>query len=213
MSYSAYPTATDLQELLTSAGVTIGTLETDDYAAAARQEFERRTGRTMLAPGSTAVRYYDPPAGGGQYLDFGQDLAVLTSVVFQPASGSAETLTENTDFWLRPLNAAADGQPYLGLELRRWWREPRAAELHRSIRVTGRWGFGTTLSEEVFSAIKFRAAELAMAAYGLNLSSGRVQSSEAGVVRVWGEEPLLGARRGWREAFETAVIRYQRRVF
>lgn len=212
MSKTAYPTATDLQNFLTAAGVTLGTLDTATAVQAGIDDFERRTSRKMLAPAGTQTRYYDPPVNRDGCLNLVRDLATLTSVVYQPQGGSSETLTEYTDFWLRPHAAPSDDppHPWTGLQLRRCWIAPPAPELRRAIRVTGRWGFGTAIPEDAWLAMVMRGAALLAPSAGEKLSTGYVSYESAGVVQFWGDEPYRGARISWTAAFNLAVRRYQR---
>src|SRR5947209_9062840 len=120
MGKSAYPVQADLEAYLTAAGISIGALDTATFMAAGISDFEKRARRKMLAPGADATRYYDPPTGDSGYLDLAQDLASLTGVVYFPqGAAGGETWVESVDFRKRPYNAAADGKPYLGLELKR----------------------------------------------------------------------------------------------
>ena len=112
MAKTAYPTGTDLDNFLTAQGFTVGSLGTADAVAAACDEFERRTGRRMLQPAADATRRYDPPDDG--YLSLAADLSALTSVVYQPEGGGSTSLTQGTDFWLRPCNADQPAEPLLG---------------------------------------------------------------------------------------------------
>src|SRR5688572_10832271 len=112
MGKNAYPTTAEVQALLARAGYTAGATEASDAVLAAVDEFERRTGRKMIAEGSDRTRRYDPPADG--WLDLGHDLAALTTVVWAPQGGTPETLVQNTDFWLESYNDPADAEPLAG---------------------------------------------------------------------------------------------------
>src|SRR5687767_1991754 len=166
MGKTAYPTATDVQAVLTAAGIALGTLDTTTAAAAGVTDFERRVGRKMLAPAGTLTRYYPPPTNREGYLDLGRDLAACTSVQYQPEGATAETLALDTDYWLLPLNARSDdpARPWTGIQLARRWTETpgpeQPAALHRALRVTGRWGYDTTIPEDVWLPMVYRAIAL-----------------------------------------------------
>lgn len=171
----------------------------------------------MLAPVGTAQRNYDPPANaaapdaGGGYLDLAQDLAALTSVVYFPQGAvSGETWVENIDFWVRPYNAAADGKPFLGLELKRRFMSPLLPAMHKSIQVTGRWGYGTSIPEDAWLAMIFRALVLMKASVQWKLSGGLVRTADTGVERLYSDDPGKGMWQEWEGDFEAAVKRYQR---
>jgi hypothetical protein len=210
MGYAAPPAGSDVNDLLTSAGVTLGTLETTDYALEARREFERRIGRTIYVDplGAPTTRYFDPPAG--RYVDFGADLAQLSAVAYQPQGASSESWTQNVDFWLTPYNAANDALPYAGMDLRRSWGIPLSDSLRRSVLVTGWWAFATSWPEDAWTAVVGRAAALAMIPYGLSISAGRSQYTNAGVTTTWGPARLRQELDAWNAGFEAAIRRYAR---
>lgn len=90
------------------------------------------------------VRYYSPSNSTTVMID---DLITLTAFATdQSGDGTfSTTWTQNTDFVLEPLNAAADGQPYTRIRthprhvtfgLPAWWP--------RSVRVTGKFGWAAT---------------------------------------------------------------------
>ena len=214
MAQSAYPNGTDLTNFLTAQGFSAGSLDVNGLAGAAVDEFEKLTGRRMLALAGTdyeVTRRYDPPADG--YLDLGWDLVTLAYVRYQPYGASAETLTQNVDFWLEPENAPNAYEPilapYTGIRLRRRWRYPLATELYRSIIVRGTMGYGTALSEDVWQAMLQGAAALAAASLGNKVSSGYAQVSESGVQRTYRDQ--LAQARVWRETFERVARQYRRR--
>jgi hypothetical protein len=216
MGKSAYPTATDVQNVLTAAGITVGTLDTTTVAAAGAADFERRVGRKMLAPAGEVTRYYAPPVNADGYLDLGQDLATCSAVGYQPEGGTLESLTLNTDYWLLPLNARTDdpAAPWSGLRLARRWTETpgpeHSASLHRAIRVTGRWGFHTEIPDDAWLAMVYRAVSLLSPQAGSKLSTGYIRYANAGEEKLWGEAPFLELRRTGYLWFQEAVARYQR---
>lgn len=212
MSKTAYPTQTDLNSFLTAAGVTVGSLDTATAINAGIAEFERRARRTMLAPAGTATRYYDPPDNPLGILDFCGDLAVLTSIVYRPQGGSATTWAQNTDYMLLAYNAGTDGLGYWGARFRQRWFAPSTDPFSqgRSIEVTGRWGYGTTMAEDAWEAMILLGASLVIPSYGLSLSGGRIRTADSGVERLYGEDPIGGARAEWRRRAESAIRRYQR---
>jgi hypothetical protein len=133
-------------------------------------------------------------------------------VVYQPEGSSAETLTQNTDYWLLPYNAAADLEPWTALELRRGFPAPPHPDaLHRAIRVTGTWGWAASIPEDAWEAIRDLAFLWLLPHWGLNLSGGgRQMTVDAGVTRQYGTDPAGGARRAMDERIRAAVGRYRR---
>src|SRR3712207_2981291 len=112
MAKSAYPGGQDLHAFLAACNLTLDAklgVFLDEAVAAAIAGFEREAGRAMLA-GAAPLRRFDPPTGPGRVL-FVPDLATVTSVVYQPTGGTAETLVEDEDYELEPYDAAAQGLP------------------------------------------------------------------------------------------------------
>lgn len=105
------------------------------------------------------VRYYGPtdlrwrPGSGVPALEI-EDLITLTSFKTRDDGGNVDTAdsglttwTVNTDFWLAPLNAAANTanvQPYTRLELNPAGNYTFPVTYPRSIKVTGKFGWATT---------------------------------------------------------------------
>ena len=211
MGKSAYPAQADLEAYMTAAGIPIGTLDTASFIAAGISDFEKRVRRKMLAPAGTVQRNYDPPTDQTGYLDLAQDLASLTSVVYFPYGAPAgETWVQDVDFWVRPYNAAADGKPYLGLELKRRFMSPLLPAMHKSIQVTGRWGYGTSIPEDAWRAMIYRALVLLHPSAAWSISGGRQEAWDTGVRRIYGVDVAAGERTAWETAFEDAVKRYAR---
>jgi hypothetical protein len=216
MSKTSYPTNTNVVDLLARAGFTVASGEAGDAAAAAIDEFERRTGRKMLAEGSDRARRYDPPLCG--WLDLRHDLASLTSVVYTPEGGGSETLTANVDYWTEPY-VTADAEPLTApieaLRFKRRWYFPLAGGDLRSVVVTGKWGFvaaGTGFPEDAWQAVLHRAGALLVPEVGQKIAVARTQRSESGVQTSWGGDPAGTLADRWNGEFEGAVRRYRRGV-
>lgn len=152
----AYPTAAELKTFLLGAGlITDPTVAPDSYldyqgaVDAASAQFEDDVKWfPYLSTGTPTARYFDPPVITNQ-LHFEGGLLALTSIT---RNGTA--LTQNTDFWLYPENAATQGKPYKYLKLYfNVWGLPR------SIVITGTWGAVTAVPPDVKQAVLVKAAE------------------------------------------------------
>jgi hypothetical protein len=214
---AAWPTKTELESYLTSAGVGLGTLDTTTAPAAASDLFERACGRTFL-PTAARTRYYDPPTGARGLLNLQRDLAVLTSVTYQPRGASAQALTENTDFFLEPYNRTGDDEPENGpyTHLRfdaRWdiWREPLPGEYRRAVQVRGQWGYATLIPEDAWWAVLVLGAALLAPAAGNKISGGLLRSRVAGLGYDWGPRPLAFLKETHMEDCWAAIRRYRKR--
>ncbi len=242
MSYTAWPTSSDLQQWLVSAGLMESPPSTEQelmllnaHVLGARQEFERRTGyEPFLAvadplppdPSTATTRYYDPPGphvrrgygnysevGGGRILQLDNGLIDCTSITAGMSDvWQGSLLVVNTDYWLKPTNAAAAGRPYEWIE----FRSPRWGT-GRSIVVTGHFGYGYTIPDDAWLAVLMRAGLIGLP------SIAAVTSGGATAVRL-GEDSWQfgggGASGGafapqaaaWQQQYEAIVQRYRRVV-
>ena len=216
-SRTYWPTSEDLNNFLSAAGLTVSTsleLFLDTAVSAARRDFEGPAGadRKMLGDTSDVARRYDPPTDG-QSLLFIADLASLTSVVYQPDGSSAETLTQNTDFWLEPYEAQSDSNrpaPYTRIRFARRWLQPLGTTLRRSIIITGKWGYATTLPDDVWLACLARAGWHLHATLAQSTSGGLVRWSDADASEQFGDSPLQALKDGWDGMFRTVAHSYRR---
>lgn len=224
MGKSAWPTQSEVETVLTSAGLTVGTLQTADATTAAQVAFEARVRRKMLAPAGTVTRKYCVPTGSLNLLDLEADLATVTSVVYRPRGSSGTTLVQDTDYFLEPANAGVDtlplAGPYLAIrfadEVGYAWTEPVPGELRRAIEVTGRWGYGTSIPEDAWWAVLVYAANLVAPAAEIRISGGLIRTESAGASSLWGDgaaSQLGWARREWGDDWDAAVRRYRRMSF
>lgn len=99
-----------------------------------------------------STRYFN---GNGQSRLYVDDLRSVTTLVASITRGNGIALVENTDFYLYPLNAAANGFPYEYIELANpAFNLPANSRLtlmagsgyvffegQRNIAITGKWGF------------------------------------------------------------------------
>lgn len=232
---AGYPTGDDLRAYVASLGVIdpdeltdeLDAMDPDAKVAAAREEFERRTGWTPSIEDATdQTRYFDPPGpdglahswgawrAGGQELDLAADgpgLLSLTELrVGVSTQSDGDALVENEDFFLKPYNAALNGRPFESV----LFASVRGGA-PRSIRIAGRWGFGARVPEDVWQAVLHQAAFLCYPEIALAISRGLYSSKDQD------HEVRYGSARGpavseesrdWRDRFEATVSRYMRVV-
>lgn len=211
------PTAADLWRFLEGAKLTVADELKPFLAGAARgayADFERATGRRFLA--TAGVRVFDPAPNG--YIDFREDLSALGDTGGLAILGTSQVL--NSDYWLIGGNAAGRGEPYTGLRLKNVRPVPLTWPNYNSIAVTGLWGYGTTIPDDVFQAALARAAWVIAPQLILSLKKGGLKSwTEAGVSESYMDNPLEGLMTVWGgEAkdngmgglFGSTVKRYQR---
>jgi hypothetical protein len=217
MPRTAYPIASDLINFLAAQYLVdnppAGAAALFDYGlavTAAIQDFEQETQRTFLA-GAPATRYYAPPGNRLRLLDFRADLLTLTSVVYQPLNGSAQTLVLDTDFRLGPANAGVDGYPSQYLELYyRWWVADLWS-LQRAMQITGIWAFSSQVPEDVWQAILWKAT-ISMLPELATMNAGHLVSWKQGVVQeVYGTNPLGKIQERYQAQYDRVLKRYRRK--
>lgn len=213
-----YPTGEDVRAYLEAASLVVSTAlaeQLDTAAEAGRLDFEQRTDRLPFLAGATdTTRRFDPPKAGSARLWLKPDLAALTSITYQPGGASAETLTLDTDFSLLPFNAAADEQPYTAIDFTPWrgfgaWASSYPA-YRGSIRITGRWGYQTTLPENAWLAILAAGSLSLLPQLSFGLTSGLVEWHEKDRGERYGADPLAGLAAGWQASLNRTVAIYKR---
>lgn len=119
----------------------------EDIKAAVRsasRHVENHCNRTFVVPGANdapTTRYYTPQTGEVILID---DLVELVTLeTDQDGDGVFErSWTENTEFFLEPLNSAADGRPYTRLALNTYWpSQSFPSWSRRSVKLTGKFGW------------------------------------------------------------------------
>jgi hypothetical protein len=197
-AHTAYPTKAEVDAYLaTLPNLTVpAAFDTDPTIRAAIAEWERLTEYRPFLSGTAASRTFDPPGpkttrptrGGGRTLRLGAGLVSLSSLTVGVEGGSAGTaLTLDTDFWLWPANAAALSRPYTAIEFACvQWGQPR------SIVINGVWGYGATIPDDAWKAVRDLAAADAMREIreGLGLGSVEVKDDE---VTIRSSIELLGS--------------------
>lgn len=144
MSRAAWPSPANLKDFLAGAGIVASPPAGDalllDYAGAvaeALELFEDQTGyHPFMAAVADATRHYSPD--GSDVLDLrGGVAAALTSLTVGYSPTSAGTaLTVNQDYWLKPINALAEGRPANYIQF-----AGRQSGTERSIVIVGKFGY------------------------------------------------------------------------
>jgi hypothetical protein len=211
-----YPTGQDILAYLEAASLVVSTAlseQLDTAAEAGRLDFEQRTDRLpFLAGGTDVTRRFDPPRG--QRLWLKPDLAVLTSITYQPGGASAETLTLDQDFSLLPFNAVTDEQPFEAVDFTPWrgfgaWASSYP-QYRGSLRITGRWGYQTTLPENAWLAILAAGSLSLLPQLSFGLTSGLVEWHEKDRGERYGADPLSSLAAGWQASLNRTVAFYRR---
>lgn len=217
--YSRYPCGADLALFLAGTGLAVSDALAQQLDATAGQavlDFEGAVFRRMLA-GAEEIRAFTP-RGGLLQLD---DLAAAPSLVrYVPQNGDPETLALDTDYLLEPANALLRGVPITRLRLRGWFgRMPGLLPSvwgEQTLRITGRWGYGTTIPADAWQAMLARAAHLCVPQLALGVSRGlvSVRSMNSQIAYAAGPvTPLSAEDAAWQKTYDDAVRSYRRMQF
>lgn len=154
MSQSALPTTSDLTAILPSSITAPSTGLLQGYLDEAYEDIQDITGhRPFLGAAPATSRTFTPPRDGDRLLRLNTGLISLTSIVYL-----GETLVQNTDFYLLPENASANSKPYISIRFNRSLTTVPVDTEAAPLTITGVWGYGTTLPQEVWEAIRCGAA-------------------------------------------------------
>lgn len=211
---SNYPNKQDLSAYLSGmfAAATVTALDTavglDTIVQAGIGSFEKEVGRKMLADSVDSTRVYNPPLNS--HTLFIDDAVSVTSVVYQPAGSTAQTLGSGTDYWLEPANCAAKREPYTSIIFRQTWWGPIPMELRHSLQVTGKFGYWKELPADVFLAMLIGGHELLLGGLSHLQSNGLLRWKEGDVEQQYGANPLAYLHDLWTAQAARPRAQYQR---
>jgi hypothetical protein len=207
VSRTLYPTGADVLVEMVARGLVLANptaiqqyFDLETAASVGRRRFEELTGRKYL--GVSQTRTFDYPTGT-RTLKLRQDLCALTSL---SVGGTAKVL--NTDFYLKPDNADLDGRPWDRIEFAYDYAYVNPA---RAISIVGTWGFGTTIVEDAWSAMRDIGCMECIPAVSAALTGGLVSWTTGGTTENYGTKPFAGAIEMWQARIDQA-IKYRTRV-
>ncbi len=173
---------------------------------AASRWVDRQTGRRFYATAGE-IRYYtaiwqyprwgqygtvygdypwgspDRPGGGGvagQHVSIDDFLTVSEVATDTDGDGVYETVwTVNSDYWLGPRNAAADGKPYRSVNRNQVVGRYVFPPYENGIRITGSAGYSATVPDQIRELTMWAAMQFAQPV--LEMSIPGVQSYQLGV--------------------------------
>jgi hypothetical protein len=215
--YSAYPATSDVVARLVAGGLAVSPEHADlltAQLAASVREFERAVDLVpFLAPAGAYTRQLDPPIVRNGILILDRPLASLVSVAYQPIGDTSQTLVAADEYTPLPAAAPADGRPYTQIAFAAHrWPGPLGYPFRGSIYVNGRWGYSTTVPDDVWEAIAGRAAARAFP-HVRTAQTGGVASVTRGAGEgqtetvSWGGVPP-GILEEWKAAWSAAVAAY-----
>lgn len=195
MSY-VYPTESDLQAFLVSAGVVSSAPSgVAAYVDGAIAEWESMTGfRPFLGESSDSTSYYDGPYPS-RFLDLLGGYVSITSLAIgitaTDTTGTAQTANE--DWFAKYQGQAITGVEFSGL-----------VSGSRSIKIVGKKGYSATLPADAYQAILQKAAA---DAFPYLTQGGDAKRIKQGPVEYEFNESQIGL---WKKGFENAVRRHRR---
>ncbi len=231
MSKPALPTETDVGAFLLSAKLVSAPPTPEqaimllgDAVAAAHAEWERGTGWVPFLSGADTTRAYDPPGpdrgpvgiylgvaniGGARrlFLNAGVRSVTALKVGITVANPTGSTLTLNTDYWLRPMNAGASDRPYTYVE----FAVPQYGNPN-SITVTAPFGFAATCPDDAWYAILKMAACHAVPSLEAAITGGMLSISLGNDSFKMGPRPFQGIVEQWQSQAEAVCGRYKRKI-
>lgn len=197
MARENYPTGNDVAALLSDAGLTYSGLDANSAALAGRERVESETGRVFLAVAGTRV--FDPPTGWNGVLDLGADLLSLTSISYDGTAFAA-----GTDYRL------VGSAPHSLIRFARRWSAPLPFSLMDSVSIVGVWGYGTSLPEEVWQAMRAAAVLSLLPAIERGLTGGLIEWADEDTREKYGDDPLGTLAAGWQSSVDGVLSRYRR---
>lgn len=187
MATTVYVDADDFKKTLVAEGSTFLDDDIDLALQAASEGIDRAQGRSYgLGEDENEVRLYDSVLGETLYID---DLVDLVSLrVDRSGNGSFDTWAVDTDFSLRPPNAAGQSQPFNQIRVHR--SETFPCDSYAVVEVTGQFGWPTPPAS-VIAATGIIAAQLLK----------RAREAPFGVVSISSETAAYIARNDPQVAF------------
>jgi hypothetical protein len=224
--YMAYPSSANLQSYLNALGLLtttqVAALNLADRIAAATDAWEEETGwKPFLKDSSDVARVFTPPGpnrkpgltgrGGGTLLDLDCGLLTVTSIVTgysaSPTSPQAgTTAVAEDDYWLLPEGAPLRNRPYTQVEF-----AVSIWGVARSVRIVGKWGYCSTIPDDVFQAI-LRQGALQTADELVALRTGGMVEWSEEASEKYGDNPLGKYLDRWQSDWDKAVLKHRRVV-
>jgi hypothetical protein len=218
MAESAYPTDSQISTFVTNSGVVLpsGYVFTN-YGAAASAWWEEQTGYQPFLQTASATRTFNPPGdqpknrswtnlqwGGGTILNLNAAIANQAAFVSLSVQGVTAAWTLGTNFWLEPINAPAQGQPYTRIR----FSYPIYGAAY-CVSVTALWGWGATIPEDAFQAILRKGAQMAMVDILEGIATATLSIYQGDERFVIEPRILMKSGEGWGLYADRAAERYK----
>lgn len=209
-TYTSWPSTTQLATLLAELGstVTVGADIGDAYLSASIARLERETQRQFISGSAGEVRYYNGSGTGILLIDDYIDVSEVEFIDYNPALASFSLSgfyeIDRKGF---PKNKIYinQGAPTYILGGRNW--SGKFPEGRANIKVTGQFGYGTSIPQDVWMAVLQNAGAMALNPKGVT-PDGRIQAwSEADVSEKYGigEDGTPAGAAGWADALDRII--------
>lgn len=210
-SKTAWPTSAEVRTMLTAAGVPIrsGVTSTfdDEIIASVVGDLQLKTHRQFIADTVASSRDFNGSGAGEQIID---DLVELTSVTILGWAGVAQfdvtnaVMLEQDSYPLNKL-VLAKGPAYQFV----YGTFTRFPEGRSNIQVLAKWGFGTYIPDNVWEAVRGKAASVLANYFTADANTGRViQSWIDGSSAEKYREGSVGETNGWDRRYDQVKSDY-----
>jgi hypothetical protein len=161
----------------------------------------------MIAQSQT--RLFDVPWDRLGVLDVADDLLSVESLTVD-----GNELTEGLQYWLLPYDAVQKGRAYTHIEMAFVPIVPPLGAYRRTVSVTGMWGYGTSIPDDVWTSVLVWAAALCAPELALNISKGLALWHEGDEEERYGglgiAGPLAKEASEWSEMYQATVRSWTR---
>lgn len=176
MDNLGYTTQAKIEKYLDT---TISGSDAESYILAAQSYIEQYTGRVFKADSSASERHYD--GKGKQYLLIDDCVEVTKVEVGNDQWGDSQTTISNSGldrYFTLPTNNSAEGVPINKLGL----RQRIFTKGHANHTITAKWGYSTSVPDDVSFAATVIASGMYYANRGEN--TGAIKSEKIGEYQV-----------------------------
>jgi len=210
IDYTAWPTPTQVYDVITSANVTPTLSSSSElvqpYIDSVVNYLTKKTHRQFLAGSAGEVRYFDGSGSGLQIID---EIVTLTAVEFlmYPQVAGINLVYYNV--------ALTNGYPTTMLQI---FQGPANTNFgyvtsfppgRRNVKVTGTWGYASTIPPAVWMAVAKKAAGLILNTNTMD-AQGQLKEWVDGDAKQVYDDGTISVQAGWDKEFEEVIKTFRR---
>lgn len=209
-TYTAWPTAANVFDVLTASNidptVDVGSDLVSAWIAAAAQEMVKRASRQFVAGSAGEIRYFDGSGDGMQTVDEFVDVTAVEFLMYPQVAGVQVT------YWYEKLT---NGYPNTVLQIVQGPSNTNYGYItmfpkgRSNIKVTGTWGYGSSIPVDVWTAVQEYAAAKIAASNSLSAQGKLAKWVDGDVSEDYGGD-MPGEVAGWIKNFRETARRYRR---